>query len=746
MNSENSKTGAEAFVPDAPLSTPDEDLFDRWPFASRIANAIISRSDPSSIVVGIYGAWGEGKTTVLNFVDAELRKAEHIICMRFNPWRFNDEGQLLLCFFSYLADQLGKSLSTQKEKVGDFLKKYASMVAPLSVSFLGVGFSPGRAAEEVGKRLSEVDIEELRQRIEAMIEEAGKRVVVLMDDIDRLDKSEIYAVFRLVKLTADFKHTAYVLAFDDVMVANALLERYASGRTESGYGFLEKIVQVPLNLPQAEQISLRQLCFEGVERALNDSSIALNDEQVQTFVRHFIDGLEIRLKTPRMCKRYANALSFALPILKGEANPVDLMLVEGIRVFYPQIYATIRDNPSAFHGAMDYSSSSQHLKDTVASIIFSATNGLPEKEVECAKDLLKTLFPKVSGVLGDISYGSDWHERWAKEQRVCSPEYFTRYFTYAVPKGDISDTSVKDFLDSIEGRTAKQVSERLRSLINSRNAGKLISKLREREKDLSPNDSIVLAKALTLIGGVFPNPEQLFSFRNAWSQAAILVHWLLLNIKDPTSRLETAKDLLHEATPLSFGVECLKWMRSSDDDPQEKRSFDTTGEDALGAIVAERVRDEARSKNLYTEYHEDARFLLWVWSRWGKAAEVDAYLLATFENNPENVVEFLKTFLPTAWGMETGISHKSDFERSQYDSVASLINPQAIYDHLAKVYGHEIEEATTEKWEYRDYPIDKKVALQFVALHKYVTKQKENSQQENAPDGEPTSGFPAGDS
>ena len=149
-----------------------------------------------------------------------------------------------------------------------------------------------------------------------------------MDDIDLLDKSEIHTVFKLVKLTADFDHTAYVPAFDDVMVACALQEKCANGKAESGFSFLEKIVQVTLNLPHADRIALRRLCFKSVDQALNDSQTTLDEQQVQTFIRHFVDGLEVRLTTPRMCKRYGNALSFALPILKGKVRPVDLMLIE----------------------------------------------------------------------------------------------------------------------------------------------------------------------------------------------------------------------------------------------------------------------------------------------------------------------------------------------------------------------------------------------------------------------------------
>jgi len=56
------------------------------------------------------------------------------------------------------------------------------------------------------------------------------------------------------------------------------------------------------------------------------------------------------MTTPRQGKALSNAISFALPLLKGEANSVDVMLVEATRIFFPRLYTVIRDNPTLFLG------------------------------------------------------------------------------------------------------------------------------------------------------------------------------------------------------------------------------------------------------------------------------------------------------------------------------------------------------------------------------------------------------------
>jgi predicted KAP-like P-loop ATPase len=161
-----------SYAADAPISDVADDRFRRWPFAQRIAQTIISRADPSSIVIGIFGAWGEGKTSVLNFIEQELNQhPSEVVCLRFNPWRFRDEATLLVSFFTTLAEALGRSISSQKEKIGEMLQKYGELLAPLSLSFFGLGLSPGKATAETGKLLSSVELEDLRNRIEAILNE-----------------------------------------------------------------------------------------------------------------------------------------------------------------------------------------------------------------------------------------------------------------------------------------------------------------------------------------------------------------------------------------------------------------------------------------------------------------------------------------------------------------------------------------------------------------------------------------------
>lgn len=181
-----------SYTSDAPVRDPKDDRFDRGPFARRIAETLVRRKDPASMVIAIYGAWGDGKTTVLNFIRDYLQKEEAVVRVNFNPWRLDGEDALLSGFFSTLADALDAELKTRTEKIGVLLKKYSFLLKPVPVVKELEGI-----ASAAGAIMSSESLDKLRTQIISILRESKKRVIVTIDDIDRLEKAEIQAIFQL---------------------------------------------------------------------------------------------------------------------------------------------------------------------------------------------------------------------------------------------------------------------------------------------------------------------------------------------------------------------------------------------------------------------------------------------------------------------------------------------------------------------------------------------------------------------
>jgi len=711
-----SSDGSDFFQNDDPLENPSWDRLGRHSFSQMVAQSIAARKDPSSYVVGIYGEWGQGKTTVINFIERELENNSTVVCVRFDPWYFEDQETMLRNFFRTLAEALGSSIYTQTEDIGKWLQQYMAIIAPVSLSLGPLQFSPGKIAKEVGETLSSSNITELRKRIENSFIGQRKRIVIMVDDIDRLDNSEIQTVFKLIKLCADFPYTTYVVALDEDRVASALQERYGSADSEGGRSFIEKIIQLPLNLPKADTISLRKICLEGVDKALGEANIQLSEETGTAFAMHFVNGLEIRVQTPRMAKRYGMDLSFSLPILKNEVNTVDFMLVEGLRLFYPHLYDTVQRNPDVFLGSYSAGSASDEAaKGRRLDIINNGLEGLTDNEKDSAKNLIKALFPRTEAIFSNVTYGGEWEKTWDDEQRVASSKYFQRFFSYTIPEGDISDAEIASLLGTAGTQSVSEIASNWRHAITAQNVEMVVHKLRTKEDKLDASTSSKLALALASLGDVFPNPSIPFSFTNPFHQAAILIAHLVKNVPEGEQRLSLGKAILQGAEPVTFAAECLVYMRTSDEKDQTTRIFSKDEEQVLEKIMVSRIRDVSVDNVLYRYLPEDSAWLFSIWAMFGSQGETDQHLTESFQSSPENVVEFLRCYLPTSWGVQSMLPRKGEFTRESYDSIARVVNPDNVFEALKQLYGKDLERLEHKEI---DHSLNEYVAKQFACIHR----------------------------
>ncbi len=93
--------------PDLPIMKSSEDKLNRESFVKSLANVILQSAFPTSFTVGLYGAWGSGKTSLLNMVIEQIeRSSTDVIILRFNPWLCSDPKQLITQFFKQLASAI----------------------------------------------------------------------------------------------------------------------------------------------------------------------------------------------------------------------------------------------------------------------------------------------------------------------------------------------------------------------------------------------------------------------------------------------------------------------------------------------------------------------------------------------------------------------------------------------------------------------------------------------------------------
>jgi predicted KAP-like P-loop ATPase len=420
---------------DRPGNDPSSDRLGYAPFAKRLAQSIARLSRAEGHVVALYGAWGFGKTTMLNYVRYylnEMGASERPIIVTYNPWWFSGHEDLVRAFFS----QLRAKVEDQKEfpsEVRSRLADFADALSEVPLPYLSWGKLAGRVLRPKPK-----DIEKLKCEISTSLRAQPHRILVMIDDIDRLTSEEIRQVFRAVKSVGDFPNVTYLMAFDKRVVARSLGELQGG----SGEDYLEKIVQIPFELPLVDRVSIRALFFEQVDMILKDVDRKSFDQTYWGNI--FLEGIDKFIETPRDVVRFTNTLAVTFRAVIGEVNPVDFIAVESLRMFRPDVYDTIKNNRGMFTG---------HAPDNVRhpgrdQLLQFHNNWLgriretsPLLE-EPIKDMMQRLFPKLQAVWGNTQFGPEWEAEWRRNVRVCSDSVFPVYFSLAIPAGEISNTEM----------------------------------------------------------------------------------------------------------------------------------------------------------------------------------------------------------------------------------------------------------------------------------------------------------------
>lgn len=670
----------DSFLSDAPIGDPGEDRFQRAPFAQRIADSIIDSKSRNTMVIGIYGAWGEGKTSVLEMIEKQLAEKEEIVSLTFNPWRYKDEDGLLKQFFTLLADSLNTKLRKRKEIIGEVLKEYGEYI-DIDIPFFG---SPGKKAARAGEALSRVSMEDLKKRVESILLENEKKIVVMIDDIDRLEKEEIHAVFRLVKLTGNFAYTTYILAFDENIVSAAIGERFGKGDQQAGFNFLEKIIQVPAKIPLAQKSALQRYCLEKIEEVLAVNHAVLNFREREEFMFNFSSALLPRLSTPRLAVRYANTVSFSLPLLLGEVNYVDLLLIEGVRIFYPEVYELIRARPQYF--TTDVRKDTEKAAD-LGKYLTQATRGYRPDEQRNIRELLHSLFWKnsVSGDAGIHPPGAPTAQAAVTHhglKRVSSPDYFSRYFSYTVLAGEVSDVQLSAILESVKSSNPADIAGRLRALLAQSAPDKLLDKLSQPIESLDNSAAVKMVEAIALIGDALMDKHSgTYGFDPVGPQAGLYLLKLLGKMADPYPALSMFIKKCSSFPLLSSTMLCCF---RSDGIP---RAF--TGDKAklLARLYITRALQFAGDQPVWEAYPAATEFLFSLWQDYGVSGNLNRYIQKQLGKEPRTAQSLVSAFTMPVYDLRSKRYSAGNFDNDAYRRFSKLVDPKIVYEAIWKIPG-----------------------------------------------------------
>jgi predicted KAP-like P-loop ATPase len=171
---------------------------------------------------------------------------------------------------------------------------------------------------------------EQHHELRTLLKQMDKRLIVVVDDVDRLRSNEILDIVRLVRLVGDFPNTLYLLAFDRGRVEECLSE----GNLERGRAYLEKIVQVTHDVPIPRQPDVTALFVAGIQQIPDDIPTGPMDEgDLQNIFTFVVRPL---LVTPRHVQRLLGSLPMTMRLVGEEVAFADLVGIEAVRVLHPR--------------------------------------------------------------------------------------------------------------------------------------------------------------------------------------------------------------------------------------------------------------------------------------------------------------------------------------------------------------------------------------------------------------------------
>ncbi|WP_412471777.1 P-loop NTPase fold protein [Halobacteriovorax sp. RT-1-4] len=459
-----------------PIDNEEDDKLQRSEFASSIASSLKNWREKESLIVGIYGKWGDGKSSVKNLILKSLKESndKKIKVINFAPWEWSEQKSLNNCFYKELSLSLRSDSDKKLKKIADLILNYQEYFYSSSIQLKKVnnGFKKTMVLCGIGSMLvgyslpaniqkfaiifsftllalsqfteslssffefvasffrdkkDSISLEILKANISKKLLDADTSIIVFIDDIDRLSPQEIRSLFRLLKANADFPKMVYVTLFQKDIVENCLDE----GAIYSGDEYLKKIIQVGFDLPKPPESKIHNVLNLELNKLITVHSSEYDSNR---WGNVFIDGLDVYFKNLRDVNRFISILKFHLESAKNNMNFVDLVSLEILRQFDHKLYEYIYKNKKIF---TSFQGNLFNHEEENGKIILEGFFALSKKATrDQLESFLDEVFPNTMHF-----YGKNNNQTFPNsfaQQRICNADVFDRYFLQYLPNGELS--------------------------------------------------------------------------------------------------------------------------------------------------------------------------------------------------------------------------------------------------------------------------------------------------------------------
>lgn len=678
---------------DAPIKTKKDDLLGRTKFSEYLGKALLEWKSEDGIVIGLYGKWGSGKSSAINlaieYIENETKKIKYTkkdqpIIIRFNPWNFTEQNQLITTFFTELVKAIKfYDAGADAKKVGQQLVTYSKFFSVLS---LVPGLDPyaktvGNVFKQMGittkewGELKTKNLEQFKDDLDKAIRKLGRKIIIVIDDIDRLNEKEIKQIFQLVRQNANFPNTMYILSLDQEKALKQINEKDE---------FLEKIIQVNFHTPAVEDIRLRKILFAELDIILKPFPDGAWDGDRWNSVFH--DGYKDLFDSVRNVKRYINSLQFNISINPDEINPLDFFVIEAIRVFFPTFYEEVSRNKDLFVGRffLDDERDRESRKKQFE-IMFDLVE---KKDQGTVRALIFELFPTVAAVYRNQTERE--RDEWFREKRICSEKRFGNYFYLTLEEGEISQKEMNVITQA--SSDTKVLSKILEGLLKDGRIRRCLERLPE-FIDSIPNENIE-----NFVLTFYNISDRISRERNGdldfgVEMELVRLGYHLIKKLPEAERYQVAENIIIKSESVDAPTHFISIEKDEHDKNKEEKLLTLEEANKLVALCLAKIKEYAENGKLETS--PGLAYILYRWKAWGDEAEAKKYAAESIRK-PQGLATFIEGFSAHTVG-----SARKKF-RVGYNEIKDFIDLYVLKDAITKLTAKERKTLPPEKLAYLD--------------------------------------------